>query len=133
MEELNVKIINQSKHNLPAYETIHAAGMDLRANLDTPVTINPLGRVIIPTGLFIELPEGYEAQIRPRSGLAAKTGVTVLNTPGTIDADYRGEIQVILINLGAESFMIARGMRIAQMVVTTVARARLIAVSALDE
>ena len=118
MEELNVKIINQSKHNLPAYETIHAAGMDLRANLDTPVTINPLGRVIIPTGLFIELPEGYEAQIRPRSGLAAKTGVTVLNTPGTIDADYRGEIKIILVNLSDSAFVINDGERIAQMIVS---------------
>jgi len=118
MEELNVKIINQSKHNLPAYETIHSAGMDLRANLDISVTIKPLARVIIPTGLFIELPEGYEAQIRPRSGLAAKTGVTVLNTPGTIDADYRGEIKIILVNLSDTEFVIKDGERIAQMVVS---------------
>ena len=118
MDELNVKIINQSKHNLPAYETIHSAGMDLRSNLDIPVTIKPLTRVIIPTGLFIELPEGYEAQIRPRSGLAAKTGVTVLNTPGTIDADYRGEIKIILVNLSDAEFVIKDGERIAQMVVS---------------
>jgi dUTP pyrophosphatase len=118
MEELNVKIINQSKHNLPAYETIHSAGMDLRSNLDIPVTIKPLERVIIPTGLFIELPEGYEAQIRPRSGLAAKTGVTVLNTPGTIDADYRGEIKIILVNLSDSEFVIKDGERIAQMIVS---------------
>lgn len=118
MDELNVKIINQSKHNLPAYETIHSAGMDLRSNLEIPVTIKPLSRVIIPTGLFIELPEGYEAQIRPRSGLAAKTGVTVLNTPGTIDADYRGEIKIILVNLSDTEFVIKDGERIAQMVVS---------------
>jgi dUTP pyrophosphatase len=118
MEELNVKIINQSKHNLPAYETIQSAGMDLRANLDTPVSIKPLARAIIPTGLFIELPEGYEAQIRPRSGLAAKTGVTVLNTPGTIDADYRGEIKIILVNLSDTEFVIKDGERIAQMIVS---------------
>lgn len=118
MDELNVKIINQSKHKLPAYETIHSAGMDLRSNLDIPVTIKPLTRVIIPTGLFIELPEGYEAQIRPRSGLAAKTGVTVLNTPGTIDADYRGEIKIILVNLSDAEFVIKDGERIAQMVVS---------------
>ena len=118
MEELNVKIINQSKHNLPAYETIHSAGMDLRSNLDTQVTIKPLERAIIPTGLFIELPEGYEAQIRPRSGLAAKTGVTVLNSPGTIDADYRGEIKIILVNLSNAEFIIRDGERIAQMIVS---------------
>ena len=118
MEELNVKIINQSKHKLPEYETIHSAGMDLRANLDAQVTINPLERVIIPTGLFIALPEGYEAQIRPRSGLAAKTGVTVLNSPGTIDADYRGEIKVILVNLSNAEFLIQDGERIAQMIVS---------------
>ncbi|MDP4291979.1 MAG: dUTP diphosphatase [Bacteroidota bacterium] len=118
METLNVKIINQSKHNLPAYETVHAAGMDLRANLDAHVTIKPLERVIIPTGLFIELPEGYEAQVRPRSGLAAKTGITVLNTPGTIDADYRGEIKIILVNLSDAEYVIKDGERIAQMIVS---------------
>lgn len=118
MKELNVKIINQSKHNLPAYETIHSAGMDLRSNLDAQVTIKPLERVIIPTGIFIELPEGYEAQIRPRSGLAAKTGVTVLNSPGTIDADYRGEIKIILVNLSNSEFIIQDGERIAQMIVS---------------
>ena len=118
MKELNVKIINRSKHKLPEYETIHSAGMDLRANLDTQVTIKPLERVIIPSGLFIALPEGYEAQIRPRSGLAAKTGVTVLNSPGTIDADYRGEIKVILVNLSNAEFVIQDGERIAQMIVS---------------
>ncbi|HEY5589267.1 MAG TPA: dUTP diphosphatase [Candidatus Paceibacterota bacterium] len=118
MEELNVRIINQSKHNLPAYETIHSAGMDLRSNLDIQVTIKPLERAIIPTGLFIELPEGFEAQIRPRSGLAAKTGVTVLNSPGTIDADYRGEIKIILVNLSNAEFVIRDGERIAQMIVS---------------
>lgn len=118
MEELNVKIINQSKHNLPAYETIHSAGMDLRSNLDVQVTIKSLERAIIPTGLFIELPEGYEAQIRPRSGLAAKAGITVLNSPGTIDADYRGEIKIILVNLSDTEFVIKDGDRIAQMIVS---------------
>jgi dUTP pyrophosphatase len=118
MEELNVKIINQSNHKLPAYETLHSAGMDIRANLDAQVTIKPLERVMIPTGLFIELPVGYEAQIRPRSGLAAKTGVTVLNSPGTIDADYRGEIKIILVNLSDTEFIIRDGERVAQMIVT---------------
>lgn len=114
---MKIRIVNHSKHSLPAYETIHAAGMDLRANLDEPVTIKPLGRAIVPTGLFIELPEGFEAQIRPRSGLAAKKGVTVLNSPGTIDADYRGEIKVILVNLSNEDFVVEDGERIAQMVI----------------
>ena len=117
MKLMKVKIINHSKHPLPAYETIHSAGMDLRANLDKPVTIKSLDRAIVSTGLFIELPEGYEAQIRPRSGLAAKKGITVLNSPGTIDADYRGEIKVILVNLSNEDFTIENGERIAQMVV----------------
>lgn len=116
---MNVRIINQSNHPLPAYETNHSAGMDLRANLDQPVILKPLERAIIPTGLFIELPEGYEAQIRPRSGLAAKKGVTVLNSPGTIDADYRGEIKVILVNVSNENFTIENGERIAQMIVAS--------------
>jgi dUTP pyrophosphatase len=114
---MKVRIINHSKHPLPAYETSHAAGMDLRANLDMPVTLKSLERAIVPTGLFIELPEGYEAQIRPRSGLAAKKGITVLNSPGTIDADYRGEIKVILVNLSKEEFIVDDGERIAQMVI----------------
>jgi dUTP pyrophosphatase len=118
---------------LPAYETAHAAGMDLRAAIAAPLTLEPLRRAMVPTGLAIALPEGYEAQVRPRSGLAAKHGITCLNTPGTIDADYRGEIQVILINLGDAPFTIARGDRIAQMIVAPVTRAELQAVEALDE
>lgn len=114
---MQVKIVNKSRNELPAYSTIHSAGMDLRANLNEPVVLKPLERVLIPTGLFIELPEGYEAQVRPRSGLALKKGITVLNTPGTIDADYRGEIRVILINLSHEDFVIENGERICQMVV----------------
>ena len=114
---MNVKIINRSHHALPAYATVLSAGMDLRANLDAPITLRPLERCLVPTGLFIALPQGYEAQVRPRSGLALKKGITVLNTPGTIDADYRGEIGVILVNLSAEEFVINDGERIAQMVV----------------
>ena len=114
---MEVKIINQSHHPLPAYETIASAGMDLKANLDSPISIQPSDTVIIPTGLFMELPIGFEAQIRPRSGLAAKNGITVLNSPGTIDADYRGEIKVILINHGKKEFVINDGERIAQMVI----------------
>lgn len=114
---INCKIVNRSKHQLPEYATPYSAGMDVRANLDEPVTLKPLERALIPTGLFIELPEGYEAQIRPRSGLAMKFGLTVINSPGTIDADYRGEIKVILGNLSAETFEIKDGERIAQMVI----------------
>ena len=114
---MQVRITNQSKHALPAYQTIASAGMDLRANLEEAVTLKPLERMLIPTGLFIELPAGYEAQIRPRSGLAYKHGVTVLNSPGTIDADYRGEIKVLLVNISAEAFVVQDGERIAQMVV----------------
>jgi dUTP pyrophosphatase len=113
-----VRIINKSVHPLPAYETSGAAGMDLRASLPEPVTLRPLERSLVPTGLFIELPVGYEAQVRPRSGLAAKKGVTVLNSPGTIDADYRGEIKVILVNLSNETFVVEDGERIAQLVVS---------------
>jgi len=112
-----VKIINQSHHDLPSYGTQGSAGMDLRANLVDPVTLGPLERAMIPTGLFIELPLGFEAQVRPRSGLAAKHGITVLNSPGTIDADYRGEIKVILVNLSNNAFTVNDGERIAQMVV----------------
>jgi dUTP pyrophosphatase len=119
---MNVRIINKSQHPLPSYETVHAAGMDLRASLDSPVRLKPLERALIPTGLFIELPEGFEAQIRPRSGLAAKKGITVLNSPGTIDADYRGEIKVILVNLSNEDFVVENGERVAQMVVASHAR-----------
>ncbi len=114
---IEVKIVNKSKHALPNYATALSAGMDLRANLSEPITLQPLERKLISTGLFIELPQGYEAQIRPRSGLALKKGITVLNTPGTIDADYRGEIGVILINMSNEPFLINDGERICQMVV----------------
>jgi len=115
---VKVKVINESKHALPEYETNASAGMDLRANLDTPVTLGVMQRALIPTGLFIELPPGYEAQIRPRSGLSIKKGITVLNSPGTVDADYRGEIKVIVINLSNEDFIVEDGERIAQMVIT---------------
>lgn len=114
---MKVKIINKSKHKLPEYETPHSAGLDLRANLDEPVTLGMLERALIPTGLFIELPVGYEAQIRPRSGLAIKHGISMVNTPGTIDSDYRGEVKVILINLSKDPFVIQDGERICQMVI----------------
>lgn len=120
---MHIKIINRSQHALPAYETIASAGMDLRASIETPVVLKSLERALIPTGLFIELPVGTEAQIRPRSGLAFKNGVTVLNSPGTIDADYRGEIKVLLVNLSAETFTVNNGDRIAQMVIAAHARA----------
>ena len=114
---MKIRVINKSHHDLPAYATALSAGLDLRANLDSPVELFPMQRRIIPTGLFIALPEGYEAQVRPRSGLAVKHGITVLNSPGTIDADYRGEVCVILVNLSDETFVINDGERIAQMVV----------------
>lgn len=117
LSAMQINIINKSEHPLPAYETAHAAGMDLRANLPETVTLAPMQRILIPTGLFIELPVGFEAQIRPRSGLAFKHGITVLNSPGTIDADYRGEIKVLLINLGGEPFEVKHGERIAQMII----------------
>ncbi len=114
---MKIEIINRSRHCLPAYETPQSAGMDLRANLEEPVVLQPMQRALIPTGLYMALPPGYEAQVRPRSGLAIKKGITVLNSPGTIDADYRGEICVILVNLSNEPFTIADGERIAQMVI----------------
>ena len=114
---MKIRIVNHSKHPLPAYETEASAGMDLRADLDNSIVLKPMERILVPTGLFIEIPAGYEAQIRPRSGLAIKRGITLLNTPGTIDADYRGEIKVILINLSNEDFVITDGERIAQMVI----------------
>lgn len=114
---MNVKIINKSKHLIPAYETELSAGMDLRANIDDSITLKPLERVIVKTGLYIALPAGFEAQVRPRSGLAAKKGITVLNSPGTVDADYRGEIGVILVNLSNEDFIIQDGERVAQLVI----------------
>lgn len=130
---LNVQIINRSKHALPAYATELSAGMDLRANLSESVTLAPLQRCLIPTGLYIALPAGYEAQVRPRSGLALKRGITVLNSPGTIDADYRGEICVILINLSAEPFVIEDGERIAQMIIARHEQASWQEVEVLDE
>lgn len=114
---LKVKIVNKSAHPLPAYATELSAGVDLRANLDAAVTLKPLERAMIPTGLFMELPAGYEAQVRPRSGLAAKSGITVLNSPGTIDADYRGEVKVIVVNLSSQDFTIENGERVAQLVI----------------
>ena len=120
---MQIKIINKSKHELPNYETIASAGMDLRANLENPITLNSLERAIIKTGLFIALPIGFEAQVRPRSGLAFKNGITVLNAPGTIDADYRGEIGVILVNLSTEKFVIENGDRIAQLIIAKHERA----------
>lgn len=114
---MKIKVVNKSAYPLPEYATENSAGLDLKANIDIPVVLDTLQRIVIPTGLFIELPEGYEAQIRPRSGLAAKYGITVLNAPGTIDADYRGEVGVILVNLSNERFTIQPGERIAQMVV----------------
>lgn len=115
---MKIKVINRSRHELPQYETPQSAGLDLRANVDSPITLKPLERKLVPTGLFIELPDGYEAQIRPRSGLALKHGISLLNTPGTIDADYRGEIGVIMVNLSNEEFVVNDGDRIAQMVVS---------------
>ena len=114
---MQIQIVNKSHHKLPQYATALSAGLDIRANLDSPITLKPLGRALVPTGLFIALPQGYEAQIRPRSGLAIKKGITVLNSPGTIDADYRGEICVILVNLSSDDFVIEDGERICQMVI----------------
>ena len=130
---MKIKIINKSHHPMPAYATPQSAGMDIRANLTEPVELKPLERKLIPTGLYIALPEGYEAQLRPRSGLALKHGLTLLNTPGTIDADYRGEIGVILVNLSTEPFTIADGERICQMVIATHAHVEWEAVETLDE
>ena len=130
---MQIKIINKSEHPLPHYETIASAGMDLRANISESVTLKPLERTIVKTGLFMELPIGFEAQVRPRSGLAAKKGITVLNAPGTIDADYRGEVGVILVNLSNEDFTIENGERIAQMVITKHERAEWAEVQELSE
>ena len=128
-----IKIINKSKHQLPNYATSQSAGMDIRANIESPITLKPMERALIPTGLFIALPEGVEAQVRPRSGLALKKGITVLNSPGTIDADYRGEIGVILINLSTEDFTINDGDRIAQMIIAKYETAEFNVVEQLDE
>ena len=130
---MKINIVNKGHQPLPQYATPQSAGMDLRANLDEPVTLKPLERRLIPTGLHIALPAGYEAQVRPRSGLALKKGITVLNTPGTIDADYRGEIGVVLINLSQDEFVVNDGERIAQMVIARHEQGEFIEVDALDE
>jgi dUTP pyrophosphatase len=130
---LEVKIVNRSGHPLPEYSTSLSAGMDLRANLEAPILLKPLERRLIPTGLFVELPEGYEAQIRPRSGLALKKGISVLNTPGTIDADYRGEIGIILVNLSGDSFLVKNGERICQMVINKIEKVTWNEVKTLEE
>lgn len=130
---MKIQIINKSKHALPQYATALSAGMDLRANIDTPILLKPMQRKLVPTGLYIALPEGFEAQIRPRSGLALKKGITLLNTPGTIDADYRGEIGVIVVNLSEEDFIIEDGERIAQMVIARYEKAELEEVEVLGE
>ncbi|HBA13174.1 MAG TPA: dUTP diphosphatase [Bacteroidales bacterium] len=130
---MKVRIINRSHHQLPEYATPSSAGMDLRANLEEPIVLKPFERRLVPTGLFISLPVGYEAQVRPRSGLAIKKGVTVLNSPGTIDADYRGEIGVIMINLSQDDFTVKDGERIAQMVITSHERVQWESVESLDD
>lgn len=130
---MKIKIINKSKHELPSYSTVASAGMDLRANLSDDINLLPMQRVMVPTGLFLEIPVGYEAQIRPRSGLAIKKGVTVLNSPGTIDADYRGEVCIILVNLSEEIFVIKDGERICQMVIARHEKADWIEVDSLEE
>lgn len=130
---IKIKVVNRGRQPLPAYATPQSAGMDLRANIEAPIRLKPLERRLIPTGLHIALPAGYEAQIRPRSGLALKKGITVLNTPGTVDADYRGEIMVLLINFSQEDFVIADGERIAQMVIARHEQGTFVQVEALDE
>ena len=130
---MKVQIINKSHHQLPQYATIQSAGVDLRANLSDPVVLAPMQRALIPTGLYISLPAGYEAQVRPRSGLAIKKGITVLNSPGTIDADYRGEICIILINLSQEEFVVNDGERVAQMIIARPEQAEWVEVETLDE
>ena len=130
---LDIKVINKSKHNLPEYATVAAAGLDLRANIDAPITIGSLERALVKTGIFMELPVGFEAQVRPRSGLAYKKGITVLNSPGTIDADYRGEVGVILVNLSNQPFVIEDGERIAQLVVAKHEQISWTPVEALEE
>jgi dUTP pyrophosphatase len=130
---MKVKVVNKSKHSLPHYSTIASSGMDLRANIDESISLKPLERTIVKTGIFMELPVGFEAQVRPRSGLAFKKGITVLNSPGTVDADYRGEVGVILVNLSAEEFVIEDGARIAQMVIAKHEQADWVEVETLDE
>jgi dUTP pyrophosphatase len=133
MSLVHVKVINKSNNPLPEYATVGSSGMDIRADLDEPIIIKPLQRILVPTGLFIELPQGFEAQVRPRSGLAIKYGITCLNTPGTIDADYRGEIKIILINLSQEHHVIKPGDRIAQMIIQKIEKALLVPVTELNQ
>jgi dUTP pyrophosphatase len=130
---MEIKIVNNSRHDLPKYSTDASAGMDLRANLEVDLIIKPMDRILIPTGLFLEIPLGYEAQIRPRSGLAVKNGITILNSPGTIDADYRGEVCIILINLSKEDFIIKDGERICQMVIAKHEKAEWVTVQSLEK
>ncbi|WP_228236691.1 dUTP diphosphatase [Allomuricauda sp. M10] len=130
---MEIKVINKSGHQLPHYETLASAGMDLRANLNEPIVLKPLERAIVPTGIFMELPIGFEAQVRPRSGLAAKKGITVLNAPGTIDADYRGEVGVILANISSEDYVVENGERIAQLVIAKHERATWVEVETLSD
>jgi dUTP pyrophosphatase len=130
---MKLKIVNRSSNPLPSYATLQSAGLDLRASLGEPLTLNPMQRAMVPTGLYIELPEGFEAQIRPRSGLAAKHGISIVNAPGTIDADYRGEIRVLLVNLSDEPFVIENGERIAQMIIARYEKAELSEVESLEE
>lgn len=131
--KMKVKVVNKSKHNLPHYSTIASAGMDLRANINESITLKPLERTIVKTGIFMQIPIGYEAQVRPRSGIAFKKGITVLNSPGTIDADYRGEVGVILVNLSSEEFIVEDGERIAQMVIAKHEQANWVEVETLEE
>lgn len=133
MEKVIIKIISQSSNDIPAYATDGASGLDIRANLVAPVILKPLERKMVPTGIFLEIPRGYEVQVRPRSGLAWKHGITCLNSPGTVDSDYRGELKVILVNLSPEEFIVQNGERIAQMVVSRVEQADLVPVSKLEE
>jgi len=133
MQPIQIKIINTSSNPLPQYATKGSSGMDIRASLNIPVTLQPMERILIPTGLFVEIPTGYEIQVRPRSGLAIKQGITCLNTPGTIDSDYRGEIKIILINLSTEEQVINHGDRIAQMIIQKIERAELESVEILNE
>ena len=130
---MKVKVVNKSKHSLPHYSTFASAGMDLRANIEESINLKPLQRTIVKTGIFMELPVGYEAQVRPRSGLAFKKGITVLNSPGTVDADYRGEVGVILVNISSDDFLIEDGERIAQMVIAKHEKAEWVDVDVLDE
>ena len=130
---MEIRIINKSQHDLPSYGTIASAGVDLRANIEEPISVGSLEKVVVPTGLFMEIPIGYEAQVRPRSGLAFKHGITVLNSPGTIDADYRGEIKVILVNLSKDTFVIENGERIAQMVIAAHEQAEWVEVEELND